>query len=248
MTAAERARRAARLAFAIALGAASAACVPDTGRDIVEVSLASAGTGAGPYAIDGFEVTLDRADVAIGPLYLCATEVPDFDLCDEAHFEWLDPFVVDALDAAPSAVGAMSGTTGQVHTAFFDFGIAWYLTAAEPTAGPAALGGHSAILEGVATRGADVVRFSAAIDVVPIARGVVSVKGRDAERDVRGGQALTVRVDPGALLAAVDFDALLAEVVDPEVPVVVDPGSPAHDAIVFQMTAGASPAFDWQAP
>lgn len=224
------------------------ACVPDTGRDIVAVMLSATGTADEPVVIDGFTVSLDRADVAVGPLYFCATDVPDFDSCESALFEQVDPFVVDALAPSTAVIGAMDGTTGEVRTAFFDYGIAWYLTAAEPTAGPAELAGHSAIFEGTATRGADVVRFVAAIDVVPIGRGLISVKAVPAAFDVRGGETVDVRIDAGAILATVDFDALLADVVDPLTPVVIDPGSQAYEAIAFQMTAGAPPAFEWQAP
>ncbi len=224
------------------------ACVPDTGREVVQVSLAAAGSGVATFAIDGFDVTFDRADVAIGPIYFCATEVPDFDRCESALFERVDPFVADALDPTPLAAGPMEGTSGVVHTAFFDYGISWYLTAAEPTSGPPELSGHSAIFEGTATRGADVVRFSAAIDVLPIAAGVVSVKAAPADYDVGGGETVTARLDPGALFAGVDFDALLALVVDPATPIVVAEGSQAYEAIRFQMTAGAPPTFEWQEP
>lgn len=225
-----------------------ASCVPDTGRDVVEVSLASAGSGPEAVMIDGFTVTFARADVAIGPLYFCATEVPDFDRCESALFERLDPFVVDALDPAFGEEGPMEGTTGGVRTAFFDYGISWYLTAAEPSAGPAELGGHSAIFEGTATRGLDVVRFSASVDVAPAARGAVVVKAAPADFEVRGGETVVVAVEPEQLFAGVDFDEVLAQVVDPSTPVVIAEGSQAYEAIRFQMTGGAPPTFEWQAP
>ncbi len=226
----------------------AAACVPDTGREIVEVSLAAAGTEAAPFDVGGFTVVLDRAEVAVGPLYFCATESADFGLCDAALFEALEPFVIDALDPGVTPVGTMEGTTGSVRTAFYDYGLSWYLTSAEPTRSPAAPEGHSAILSGTATRGADVVRFVAAIDVFPIARGAVAVQGAKTEATVGGGETVIARVDASAWLAGVDFEAVLEEVTDPAIPVVLAHDDLAYQSIVLGMTAGAPVSFEWSAP
>jgi hypothetical protein len=225
-----------------------AGCVPDTGREVVPVTLAAAGVDAPPFEVDGFTVTLERADVAFGPVDFCATESADLELCDAALFEDREPFVIDALDPAVVPVAAMEGTTGAVRTAFFDYGRSWYLTSSTPTSSPDLLEGHSAILEGAAERGEDVVRFVAAIDVTPITRGAVAVQGAKTEATVAGGETVVVRVDPRAWLAGVDFDALLAEVTDPAVPVALPPSGAAYQTIVLHMTSLAPAGFEWRAP
>ncbi|MBC7172512.1 MAG: hypothetical protein H5U40_08810, partial [Polyangiaceae bacterium] len=79
-------------------------------------------------------------------------------------------------------------------------------------------------------------------------RGVLAVQGVSSRADVRGGETVTGRVNPSAFFSSVDFDSLLAEVVDPTIAVTVAKGSQAYDSIVFQMTAGSPPAFEWSAP
>ncbi|MBC7173084.1 MAG: hypothetical protein H5U40_11675, partial [Polyangiaceae bacterium] len=86
-------------------------CAPATSRELVEVTLAVEGASAGSFSADGFDVVLERAEVVVGPLYFCATEHPEFDFCDAALFEQLDPFVIDALAAEPIEIGVLVGTT-----------------------------------------------------------------------------------------------------------------------------------------
>jgi hypothetical protein len=231
------------LAFVLLAG-----CVPDTGREVVTVTLAAAGVEAQPFAVDGFTVTLDRADVAFGPVDFCATESAELELCDAALFEDREPFVIDALDPSVVPVAAMEGTTGAVRTAFFDYGRSWYLTSSTPTSSPDVLEGHSAILEGAASRGEDVVRFVATIDVTPITRGAVAVQGAKTEATVSGGETVVVRIDPRAWLAGVDFDALLAEVTDPEIPVALSSSGAPYQTIVLNMTSLSPARLEWQAP
>jgi hypothetical protein len=233
----------------ILLGLVGAAgCVPDTGREIVEVTLAAAGTEPAPFDVGGFTVTLERADVAFGPVAFCATESAELYLCEAALFEARDPFVVDALDPTIVPVAAMEGTTGTVRTAFFDYGISWYLTSSTPTRSPDLLEGHSAIFEGTATRGADVVRFVARVDVVPIARGAVTVQGAKTSAEVSGGETVVARVDPSPWFAGVRWGDLLAEVTDPAIPLVLTPVDAAYQSIALGMTALAPAELEWRAP
>src|SRR5690606_23815438 len=128
----------------------------------------------------------------------------------------------------------------------FDYGISWYPTASTPIAGVTALDGHSAVFVGHAVRGADRVDFEAYVDVRPLSRGLVAVAGRPATVDVRGGETLVVEVDAASLLAAVDFDALLAEAAGAADPIVIEAGDAAHAGIVLRMTATAPARWSWR--
>ncbi|MGB1698880.1 MAG: hypothetical protein ACPHRO_02925, partial [Nannocystaceae bacterium] len=88
-----------RLRWALALALFSAGCL-DTGQQRAEVPLSVAGTaGAGTVLTEGgVSLSVDRADLAFGPLYLCPGNTAG-DLCDVARMEWLDATVVDTLDA-----------------------------------------------------------------------------------------------------------------------------------------------------
>ena len=76
-------------------------------------------------------VTIDRADLAFGPLYLCAGATAG-DLCDTARFEWLDSAVVDTTLSDPVKVGELSGVTGTVRSWMYDLGLSSQLTREAP--------------------------------------------------------------------------------------------------------------------
>ncbi len=96
-------------------------------------------------------VSVSRADVALGPLYLCpATQAGD--LCETARLEWLGSEVFDAIDPGEQTLGLLSGVTGGVRSWMFDYGISSRLTSEQPHVSEAAqeLGGVSLHMEGVA--------------------------------------------------------------------------------------------------
>ncbi len=102
----------------------------------------------------GAQLTLQRADLAFGPLYLCAG-VTAGELCETARLEWLDTAVVDMLADNRVQVGTLRGVTGAVRSWMFDYGISSQLTRNEPYVLEAAeqLGGTSFVGEGVARSG-----------------------------------------------------------------------------------------------
>ena len=181
----------------------------------VQVPLEVQGTAStGPrLALGAVPVTLTRADLAFGPLYLCAgTQAGS--LCETARIEWLDTVVVDALDPAPQAAGDLYGVSGVVQSWMFDLGISSQLTRDEPFVLEAAeaLGGHSLVLEGSAEVSGITLPFVAQVPVqqtnatergVPVVRKSASDRFRE---DVNGSErALQVRFDPASWLLSVDL-------------------------------------------
>jgi hypothetical protein len=219
-----------------------AAC-GETGQDEVAFDATGAGVTPEPFAAGEWTVTLDVAKVAFGPAYFCASAAADAELCATAVVEYADTGVVDATDPAPQPLGEIHGATGAVRSATFDYGLSWPAVAARPRASTGAPSGHSAVFEGSAVKDAVTVHFRAFIDVLPLRAATFSVVAAPARHDVTTRDAaLTVRLDPTAWWAEVDFDALAAAGEDPAV---VRAGDPAHDTVLFGMTSRALPAFEW---
>lgn len=193
-----------------------AGCV-DTGQEQAQVSLFAVGVDAdGPVAAaDDVSVSLDRADLAFGPLYLCAG-VSAGDLCETARLEWLGSAVVDLLDPEPVRLAELSGVTGPVRSWMYDLGISSQLSRSDPYVLEAAesLGGTSLVLEGRAEVDGIAIPFEAAIKVQQgeaTELGVPVVRKQPAEAfayDVpRRGAQLTLRFDPADVLRGVNFRA-----------------------------------------
>lgn len=194
----------------------------DTSVEATTIDLAVAGSDAtAPFeGRNGATITLERADVAFGPLYLCSG-VTAGALCDEALAEWREAAVVDALDPSPVDVGVMDAITGTTRSYMFDYGIVSRLTSAAPLVLPAAesLGGASVVIEGRVDVDGQTVPFSLAMPITqgPEAeQGVSVVRSNEAEgfeHDIApdGGSRLVVTLDPRAWLATADFAALVQD-------------------------------------
>lgn len=187
----------------------------ETGQDRTRVPLFVAGTDATEaiVAVGDVLVTLDRADLAFGPLYLCAGASAG-DLCDTARLEWLGTVVVDTVASEPASVGELVGITGQVQSWMYDLGISSQLTRSTPfiLAAASELGGASFVLEGRAVVGGIELPFSASVPIqqtddtelgVPVVRKSTSESFfREVGDDELG---LVVRFDPGAWVRRIDF-------------------------------------------
>ncbi len=123
----------------------------ETGQDQVLVPLYVAGSDVSQAVTAAFDVpvVIDRAELAFGPLYLCAGSNAG-DLCDTARLEWLGTVVVDATNAEPELIGELAGVSGPVRSWMYDLGISSQLTREAPYVLDAAeaLGGASLALEG----------------------------------------------------------------------------------------------------
>ena len=200
--------------------ACASACV-DVGVEEVEVPLHVAGTAvAGPIAGKaGASVELDEAELAFGPLYLCAGSQAG-ELCETARLEWLDAVALDALDPTPVAAGSLTGLAGPVRSWMFDLGVVSLLTQTDPLvlAAAAQLGGASVRLAGRAEVEGVSIPFTVAVVIrqeeeneqgIPVVRKSTN----DAfSHEVGPGEAgLLVRFDPRPWVTEIDFAGLLED-------------------------------------
>lgn len=228
-------------------------------QDFVELPLVVRGTNVQEVeAGDDVALSLTRADVAFGPLYVCAGAQAG-DHCDTARLEWRESAVVDTLNEDATEIGMLAGVTGEVRSWMFDYGITSLLTQSEPQILHAAreLGDVSLVVEGVATLSGTEVPF--VIETVvqqtnETERGVPVV--RKSTSDVFGGEvtentaSLEVVFDPAAWLVALrrtDFEALALDCeigVDTECEAVFFDSSSRVGGVVSQaMTSGVRPTF-----
>jgi hypothetical protein len=206
-------------ALALPIVAALAGC-GDVGQSRVEVPLYVSGSRLAPTvtAVGDVLLAIDRAELAFGPLYLCAgTQAGE--LCDAARLEWLDSARVDLRNPQPKRAGTLSGTTGRVRSWMYDLGISSQLIHNEPFILDAAqdLGGASLRIEGRAVQGGSEAPFSVALLVqqgAEVERGVPVVRkgtGDVLNHDVTGlERSLVVRFDATAWLSKLDLRSELA--------------------------------------
>lgn len=235
----------------------AAACVAgfgcvDTQQDRVVVPLRAAGSDV-PARFEtsrGVSVALDRADLAFGPFYLCAsTEAGE--ACDTARAEWLGSAVIDTLDPAPFDVGELSAVNGPYRSFMYDLGIVSLLTRNDAVVFDAAeqLGDVSVVLEGRVDLGSGDVPFSIALPIARTAdneQGVPVVRVR-AEPSMHheitpADTALQVRFDPRPWVTSIDFTSLCA---DAAACTDIAPSSQGARAVRNALTAGTPPALEW---
>ena len=212
----------------------------------MEVALSASGTVARPVAVAGATVTLNRADVAFGPAYFCASASATTELCSVAIAELRDVVVVRALDPALQSLGALHAVTGTIHSAIYDYGISWPLTQHGTRRAVNAPGGHSAILEGSLERAGRTLRFTALIDVTPGKRGQLTVNTQRTEHELRApGEQLTLTVDPNRWVDRLEPDALFALDEDGDGAVVILKESTSYESILQGMLNRAPIGFRW---
>jgi hypothetical protein len=254
------AKKLARGALPVPFACALAGCA-DAGQSQAEVPLYVSGSElSGPVAAAGDVVlTIDRAELAFGPLYLCAgTQAGE--LCDAARLEWLGSVRIDLQQPEPRRAGTLSGTTGGVRSWMYDLGISSQLTHNEPFVLDAAqeLGGASLLVEGRASQGGPEVPFVAQVVVqqgADVERGVPVVRkgtGDVFNHDVTGTEpGLWVRFDASAWLRGMDLRSELAESAcvtegDCSEPLRLAPDSVAYRGLHNAVVSGRRPEFDWE--
>jgi hypothetical protein len=221
----------------------------ETGLARVTFPLHAAGSGERSFEQDGWTITLERADVGFGPMYLCATATADTNLCPQAEAEWLGAANVDALDPQAVMLGEADALTTTVRSAMFDYGRSWLLGADRARASDEAPDGHSAVLVAHADDGTRVIELRAEIDADPGFPGQSAVIGAPAgPHEITGDEALTVRFDPTAWWRRVDFERAAALDEDGDGEVELSPGDPDYEELVIGMTAGPLPALQWNSP
>jgi hypothetical protein len=229
----------------------------DTGQERVTVPLFVAGTELSQPidAIGGVTISLDRADLAFGPLYLCAGATAG-DLCDTARLEWLGSTIVQAASAEPVRAGRLEGVTGTVRSWMYDLGISSQLTQSErPFVLDAAreLGDASLVVSGRASVGGVDVAFSSSVRVeqtddtelgVPVVRKSTSETFR---HEVTGAEAgLTVRFDPTGWLKDIDFRTYCVPEGKCPAELVIEPDSEAFRGLKNAVVSSTRPSFEWR--
>ncbi len=234
------------------------ACL-DTGLDQVQVPLNLAGTALdAPFSVrDDWQVELEQAQLAFGPLRLCAGQRAS-GLCDTARAEWLDSAVVDLVSGTPMPVGELSGSSGVVRSSMYDLGIVSLLTRSEPVLLTAAeaLGGQSLRLVGRASQSDVSLLFSVAMRIEQgedVERGAPVIRLASTPDQVHDlgqpGSSLTVRFDPRPLLSNVDFTGLMQSTAcQPTCPAPIEfvEGSQPYRAVRNDIQAGPRPVFEWR--
>lgn len=199
------------------------ACVAgcaETGQQPTSIALFVAGSPTTGEVVASGEVpvTLERADLAFGPLYLCGGTSAG-DLCDTARLEWLNSIVIDTLDSTAVSAGELSGFTGPVRSWMYDLGISSQLTRSTPYVLSAAqsLEGASLVLEGVAVVDTIELPFAASVSIaqnnstelgVPVIRK--SASNPFIEEITEGTSDLLVQFDPAPWVRSVDFRPYVA--------------------------------------
>jgi hypothetical protein len=222
-----------------------AAC-GDTGQPMVHHSIFAVGTEAKTQTFGAWEVKLDVAQIAFGPVKFCASRSAADELCPGALAEYADSAgAIDVLSSKPQRLGQLDGFVGTVRSAAYDYALTWLPTQTAPAPTSHALAGHSAHLEGTVTSKATrtLFHFIADVDIVSNVRGTHAVTTTALDTNIDETiTRLDVRFDPNAWLAQLDLDALSAS---GEEPVRIRPGSRPHNALVVAMTSLAPPSFTW---
>jgi hypothetical protein len=202
------------------IGLLATACV-DVGPAQIEVPLHVAGTAIEVPIVGkgGAQIELDRAELAFGPLYLCAgTQAGE--LCETARLEWLDAVAFDVTDPAAVAAGPLRGLEGTVRSWMFDLGVVSLLTKEDPLILPAAeqLGDASLRLEGRATVADVEIPFSVTLVLQPeegteLGVPVIRKSSNEAfEHEVDGDEpGLLIRFDAAPWVTEIDFAGLLED-------------------------------------
>jgi len=218
----------------------------DTGGERVSVPLFASGTAPRELTIGDARVVLTRAELAFGPAYFCASATASAELCAVAIAELREPVRVSALDPSAQAVGVLAATTGTVHSAIYDLGLSWLLTAAEARASAAAPEGHSALLEGSIAKAGRTLRFRAGIDASPSKRGELAVNTQRTTHELTGdGDRLTLVVDANGWVDRLDVDALFALDTDGDGLVAIEKGTTSYEGILMGMTSRAPLGLRW---
>jgi hypothetical protein len=228
------------------LSATAPSCINSAQEPLAYEAFAVSRGGA-TTVVDGWTVTLTRADIALGPFYFCAAASGSATLCKSSVAELTHVRRIDALSPNPVALGTVHGFTGNVQSASYDFGMTWFTTQSEPTAAPESIDGHSVRLEGHAEKNGQRFSFVANVDVVPQYQGQTAIPTAPALADVTSSDTqLEVVLEPRGWIRHIHFDTLWAKAKPHDrTPWQIDPGSTEHSALLVGLKNLAPPEFRW---
>lgn len=229
----------------------------NTGRNEVTLPLFLAGTDVSTplMSVGDIPVRITRADLAFGPLYLCAGNTAG-DLCDTARLEWLDTAVVDTTSVTPREVGLLMGVSGPVRSWMSDLGISSQLTRPEPYVLEAAqqLDGSSFVLEGSADVNGVNITFSANVpiqqnDETELGVPVIRQSSEPNFHELTGRESgLTLHFDPSAWVSRIDFRPYAQGCTSTNgclEPLILTPDSEAYRSLTIALMTTGRPHFEW---
>jgi hypothetical protein len=228
-----------------------AAC-GDTGQRRIAFPITVEGTAAESIVVGGYEVVVEEARVAFGPVYLCATAIAGLENCSEAIAEHLGTTSFDALSVEPVMMGQMHALVGTtVLSGMWDYGRSWRLSERAPRPSPDAVdGAHSAILVVRTSRDGVTRRYRMVLDVDGGTQPSGSTAARARLADhllVHDEPGLRVRFDPTLWASMIDYAAL--DALPPPDPATgaldVPRDHPARAAVIAAMTSTGLPTFAW---
>jgi hypothetical protein len=219
----------------------------EVGATHLQIPMIVEGTAPSAIRVGEYEVEVEEARVAFGPLYLCTSRLPDVDICPAAIAENLTTTSFDALADAPTQAGTLQGFTQVSRSAMWDYGRTWRIADARPQASAQAVdGAHSAVMVLAATHLGETRHFRFVLDVDGGSQpsGTTAVRARLTEQALTPVlRAVHVRFDPTLWASMVDYDTLW------ELPVseliAVPTGHPAENALRLAMVLNALPTFRW---
>jgi len=233
--------------LSLAAFAAAAGCGGTTGQSVVSFPATATGTAAAPFTVQGWSVTLTKAQVSFGPIYFCPVAGGAETNCSVAVVELLTVTPVDALDPTPQPLGEVEGTTGVVESATWDYGITWFTTEEHPTAQSGSVDGHSAHFEGTATKGAQTIQFAVDLDMPPHEVGVQAVNSQAVPTTpiTPATDGLTVQMDPSSWWTDADINRIATLNTSGASVIVVPSGDSSMTGVVDALEANAPPTFAW---
>lgn len=216
-----------------------------TGGEAISFSLGFAsippeGQGPGRFtATTGWEIELEEASVAVGPLYLHTRAAPTASLFDRlkglviasahAHSgfdnydggqvrgELLEPVVVDLLEGGVQQVRELRGVAGPVRSVSLELS----------SISRAPFAGGQAWMKGVARKDGEEVRFSGVLQL-PDDPKLRRVTGLPASMELENGGEVVLEIHPIHWFGRLDFSALPVPAADGFRPIETD--SDAHRA------------------
>lgn len=228
-----RRRRFSAAVLSCVLAPAAGGC-GGTGGERVRLDLAVEGVGLsaeGSFTTEtGWEVRLERAVIALGPVYLWENPPPvagvvaprrapwralgDFLVppahahVGDTHFdggqvraEYVGQVLFDAVAEQPLELGSIEGIAGRARS------FTVVLDPPRQSVDDGRLEGHHAVVVGEASRGGEVVAFSGGLDV-PAEGTQRQVDGIEADVSIQEGGRLLLRVDVSRWLRDAEFQHL----------------------------------------
>ena len=222
------------------LAAVSQGCGSDTGRARIQFPIEVGARNLDGQTNDfGYAITLEEAKLRVGgvaffegePLF--ATFVRELLSVRSAHAhpghyqegsalaDLLEGHTFDLLSSHPIIMGTATGVTGSYNSAQVDL----------QTTGE--LGGHTVVVTGTASQGANSFGFSAQLDLDDSVRGIAFGQPMDD-----GNGRVRLEIDLSEWFRRVDFST-----VSPGDE--LDPGTPSHNALSRGITNTSAYVFSW---